>query len=109
MKVAIVLLSLFSAHFCFSIVQQPVNAQVPNLGFHNYTRKDATIEMMNNFTAFVNVASSTYLSNVASNALYIKQQMDAKYGDDDDKNFYIFIQTRLGQATHTLLYHPHNE
>ena len=54
----------------------------------------------------MNEASARYGNNVSLNAQYIKKQMDYKYGDDEDENFYIFIQTREGQYTNGLLFHP---
>ena len=62
--------------------------------------------MIRNFIGYVNEASAAYGSNVSSNAQYIKQKMEDKYGDDEDNNFYIFIQTWLGQDTRVSLYHP---
>lgn len=106
MKFAICLIALLSGCFSFSIFKPSKKISASNLTFHDFTGKDVTIGMINSFTLYVNEASARYGNNVSLNAQYIKKQMDYKYGDDEDENFYIFIQTREGQYTNGLLFHP---
>ena len=87
MKLAIFLLTLFSACFCFSIMEQSANASTSilgskdNLRFPEITGRDVNDTVIRNFVLIVNNASMQFGNSVSLNAIYIKKQMDRKYGE----------------------------
>ncbi len=78
-------------------VERPDNIQLSTsrsmLKFGNYSGPGVTANHLTAFKSFAKDASDLYKDDVSANTQYIKEQMDAQFGDAVT-NFFVIIQTR---------------